>query len=77
MDRMLDFLSSLFNCYLAAPKPTLGLTDLMLITVFVNFFKPKVTENFVTVVGLSPGVKLVSFDLATTFPFLHSVSLSH
>ena len=48
---------SFFNCYLAAPRPTLGhcrggsLTNQMLITVFDSWFEPKVTVGFITRVG--------------------------
>ena len=47
-----------FNCYLAAPRPTLGhyrgdsLTHPMLITAFFYIFGPKVTGSLVT--GLGP-----------------------
>ena len=56
-----------FNCYLAAPRPTLGhyrrenLTNSMLITAFWRFW-PKVTESQTEVVSLSLAERLVGFE---------------
>ena len=47
-----------FNCYLAAPRRTLGhywgssLTNPMLITAFDSWFDPKITRSLVTRLGL-------------------------
>ena len=60
-----------FNCYLAAPRPTLGhyrgdsLTHPMLITAFFYIFDP-VTGSLVTRLGpLSPAEHLVGFEPGT------------
>ena len=65
-----------FNCYLTAPRPTLGhyrgdsLTHPMLITAFFYIFDPKVTGSLVARVGsLSPAERLVGFEPGT-FRFL-------
>ena len=64
-----------FNCYLAAPRPTLShyrgdsLTHPMLITAFY-IFEPKVTGSLATRFGsLSPAERLAEFEPGT-FRFL-------
>ena len=63
------------NCYLAAPRPTLGhfrgdsLTHLMLITVFLHFWPEDHREPCNEVGSLSPAERLVGFEPGT-FRFL-------
>ena len=74
-----------FNCYLAAPWPTLGhswrdsLTNPMLITAFFVHIQPTGHQEHCNKVGsLSPAKRIVGFELGT-FQFImqHLNSLGH